>query len=277
MSWIWSSSPPSDEPLDSSTNPGSEEISIDPYSPAFPSENTGSTTTESFGTAFSDDIDYSASPSGPSAADSFDIYAPQPPTSFSTSPMDPISSPSLDFGGMARINPNVVSPRNVLRPRGPGDASPTVDYVFADDYKDMRKKSGAEQLTFMAGSAYLTGAILGGSRGFYEALRASAGKPAKLRLNAVLNGSGKRGSALANAFGVLALGFSLSESALYNYTNDETLGNYALAGALAGGIYKSTRGPRVAAVWAAAGAVTALGTVYASRQGYYGRGLQGVL
>lgn len=176
---------------------------------------------------------------------------------------------------MGRINPSIVSPRSALRNRN--TASGNVDYVFADDYKDVRKKSGAEQLTFLAGSSYLTGAVVGGSRGFYEAMRASAGKTTKLRLNAVLNGAGKRGAAMANAFGVLALGFSLSESAIYNYTNDETLGNYAFAGAIAGGIFKSTRGPRVAALWAAAGAVTALGTVYASREGYYGRGLQGIL
>lgn len=156
-------------------------------------------------------------------------------------------------------------------------SSDAVDYVFAEDYRSFRKKSGTEQLTYLTGGSYLTGAIIGGSRGFYDAMRASAGKGTKLRLNAVLNATGKRGAIMANTFGVLALAFSLSESALYNYTSDETLGNYAAAGATAGALFKSTRGPRTAAVWAAAGAVTALGTVWASREGYYGRGLQGVL
>lgn len=277
MSWLWSSAPPSDE-LDSS--PGREDISFDPYA-------SSSGTAGDFGTAFGDDFDGSSS--NPAPSDSFDIYAAPSGPSFETDssyttpsldtsafPSDASASaaPAIDFGSMGRINPSVLSPRAALRTPRSADG---VDYVFAEDYRQFRKKSGTEQLTYLAGSSYLTGAVIGGSRGFYDAMRASAGKGAKLKLNAVLNGAGKRGAALANTFGALALAFSLSESALYNYTSDETLGNYAAAGAAAGALFKSTRGPRTAAVWAAAGAVTALGTVWASREGYYGRGLQGIL
>lgn len=277
MSWPWSSAPPSDELEES---PRREHISMDPYAAS-------SSSAPDFGTAFGDDFDNAASNSA--GADSFDIYAaPSGPSfesdsSFTTpsfnSPALPSdasapAAPAIDFGSMGRINPSVLSPRAALRTPRSADG---VDYVFAEDYRQFKKKSGTEQLTYLAGSAYLTGAAIGGSRGFYDAMRASAGKGAKLKLNAVLNGTGKKGAVLANTFGILALAFSLSESALYNYTSDETLGNYAAAGAAAGALFKSTRGPRTAAVWAAAGAVTALGTVWASREGYYGRGLQGIL
>lgn len=266
MSWPWSSPPPSDEPL----TPARETISEDPYAPSPNSD---------FGTAFDDDL---PSTSPRPSTDSFDFYSPQSdafsspsfPTSFEPPAPPSSQSPSLDFRTMRQIDPALISPGSSIRSRS---TAPTVDYVFADDYKSFRKKSGTEQLTYLAGSAYLTGALIGGSRGCYQGLAASVGKPPKLRLNAVLNATGKQGALLANAFGVLALAFSLSESAIYNYSSDETMGNYALAGATAGALYKSTRGGRVAAIWAVGGAALALGTVYASRRGYYGHGLQGIL
>lgn len=113
--------------------------------------------------------------------------------------------------------------------------------------------------------------------GMAQAIPESAGKPARLRINAVLNAVSKRGISLGNGCAILALAFSLSESALYNYTHDETVTNYAAAGAMAGALFKSTRGVRTAGIWGAGGAALALATVYASRKGYYGRGLQGVL
>lgn len=266
MSWLWSSPPPSDEP----PTPIPEIITEDPYARS---------PTSDFGTAFDDDLPY---PSPHPSTDSFEFYSPQSdtfsssfPTSFDTSTSPSSSqSPSLDFRTMRQIDPALISPGSSIRSRS---AAPAVDYVFTDDYKSFRKKSGTEQLTYLAGSAYLTGALVGGSRGCYQGLAASIGKPPKLRLNAVLNATGRQGALLANAFGILALAFSLSESAVYNYSSDETMGNYALAGAAAGALYKSTRGGRVAAVWSAGGAVLALGTVYASRRGYYGQGLQGIL
>lgn len=273
MSWMWSTPPPDDEPV----NP-------DPYASAF--EQSSSSPNSAFGSAFSDDIDITPPTSSHQSADpllssdhsasSLSPYA-LPPShsssySSSSSPSssnDPSSPPSLDFGTLSRINPSVVAPGGLARP--------SVDYVFADDYKDVRKKSPAEQLTFLAGSAYLLGTAVGSALGLSEALPASRGKPARLRLNAALNAVAKRGAGLGNSAGVLALAFSLSETVIYNYTSDETVVNYAAAGAMAGALFKSTRGLRVAGVWGAGGAAVALATVYATRQGYYGRGLQGIL
>lgn len=239
------------------------DISIDPYADPYASTlPTG--TDSSFGTAFTDDTD--ATPQEPS----FDIYsAPIAPPSFGAPPTE--ESPSVNFSTLGRIDPTILSPRSQM------NRAPSVDYVFAEDYKDVRKKSGTDQLTYLAGTGYLLGAGLGGTAGAFTALKSSAGKPTKLKINALLNGAGKTGARMANTFGVLALVFSLSESALYNYTNDETLANYAAAGAAAGALFKSTRGVRVAGVWGLGGMALSVGAIWASRQGYYGRGLQGVL
>lgn len=282
MSWLWSQPPSEDETLSPSS---------DPYAPSsFDSLDTSTDTSanaDPFGSAFTADVDlsppeqstssvtesqYSSSSSTPSSS-SFD-FTTSPPPSFGADPVsssDQQNTPSINFSTLGRINPSVIS-------TNPGfQTQPSVDYVFADDYKDVRKKSSTEQLTYLTGGSYLLGSLAGASMGMAQAIPESAGKPARLRVNAILNAVAKRGTNLGNACGVLALAFSLSESILYNYTQDETIVNYAAAGAISGALFKSTRGIRPAGIWGLGGACLALGTVYASRRGYYGRGLQGVL
>lgn len=281
MSWIWSNPPPDDESGESThdftttfgttfdSNP-SDKTTTNPTTTS-----TESPSPDDFGTAFSDDVDIT--PPESELSPSYEKYlnaSPTTTTGLPTMPSDPLAnldSPSINFSSMNRIDPSVLSSRPSS---GQGSG---LDYVFADDYQEVRKKSAGEQLTFFAGTAFLGGNIIGASRGLATAIPASAGKPLRVRVNALLNAVGKRGLSLGNACGVMALAFSLSETALYNYTGDETLFNYAASGCLAGTIYKSTRGVRVAGTWGVGGACLALATVYASRQGYYGRGLQGVL
>lgn len=266
MSWIWSAAPPSDEASEEvSTGPSLSDTStptIDPYSSTVDSYST----TSDFGAAFGDDIltnsSSSPSPSFDPTGSSFDASSFDMPTYGATS-----SSSTPDFNAMRGISPSVLS----------ATRSPSLDYVFSDDYKTFRKKSSTEQLTYLAGSAYLLGALVGGSHGALTAMRESRGKVAKLRLNAVLNGVGKRGALLANAGGVLALAFSLAESAVYNWRSDEDVWNYALAGAVAGGVFKSTAGKKVAGVWMLGGAVMGVAGIWASREGKFGKGLQGIL
>lgn len=268
MSWPWSAPPPQEEPLEAP----SSDFSTFSESPTADFSTSFSGPSSDFGTAFTDDLPppdhqppldqtFSTHFSSSSAYDSTAI-----PSSDATSASDP----SLNLSSLSRIDPTLLSPRAHLR-------TPSPDYVFADDYKEHRKKSGAEQLTYLAGSSYLLGGTLGGTAGAISALRASADKSHRLRINAVLNASGKRGAALANALGVLALAFSLSESMLFNYSSDDSLVNYAAAGAVAGGLYRSTRGARLAGIWALGGAGVAVASIYASRRGYYGTGLQGIL
>ncbi|GAB0496629.1 hypothetical protein MMPV_007942 [Pyropia vietnamensis] len=165
-----------------------------------------------------------------------------------------------------------------LSPSFPLDGG-DVDYLFLDSPGGggVRKKSWSEQLTYMAGLAYLTGGTAGVAAGARAGLAASAGKPRKLRINAVLNAAGRRGALAANSAAVLAVLFSAAETAAYGMADEDGAANYAAAGAVAGGVFKSTRGVRVAGAWALGGAALGLAGVYASRQGVYGRGLRGAL
>lgn len=164
-----------------------------------------------------------------------------------------------------------------LSPSFPLDGG-DVDYLFLDaPAGGVRKKSWSEQLTYMAGLAYLAGGTAGVAAGARAGLTASAGKPRKLRINAVLNAAGRRGALAANSAAVLAVLFSAAETAAYGAAEEDGAANYAAAGAVAGGVFKSTRGVRVAGAWALGGAALGLAGVYASRQGVYGRGLRGAL
>eukprot|EP00871_Galdieria_phlegrea_P005771 jgi/Galph1/681/GphlegSOOS_G5396.1 len=195
------------------------------------------------------------------------------PFSVSSIESDSVSgeSPALDFGHLERINPRTIAP--ALGVYTPGYGS-TPEYLFEEDYTEYRKKSWGEQLMYWTGVSYLSGAVTGGSYGLLEGLRASRGKTWKLRINSVLNASGRRGAALANACGILALMFSSIESLCYHYIGDETFYNYALAGLSTGLIYKSTAGWRPAGIYGAGLGLAGVVGIYASRQGLYGRRLQ---
>ena len=77
----------------------------------------------------------------------------------------------------------------------------------------------------------------------------------RLRINQLLNTSGKMGRSAGNSLGVVGLMFSSSESFL-RAMNDGVLPDETAtlgAGALTGAVYRSVRGPRQAAAAAAVG------------------------
>uniref|UniRef100_A0A7S0ZAE0 Mitochondrial import inner membrane translocase subunit TIM23 n=1 Tax=Timspurckia oligopyrenoides TaxID=708627 RepID=A0A7S0ZAE0_9RHOD len=181
-------------------------------------------------------------------------------------------APLLNFGNLDNIRGSTVSPSLGL-PRDSGQ----LDYLFNEDFLEYRKKTWGEQITYLGGVSYLLGSVVGGSLGLTEAIRSSRGKTAKLFLNAALNGVTKRSAQLAQNMGVCALLFSMFESIIYHYRSDDLPENYIAAGALAGMVFKSTKGPRAAATWGAGLASVGLGIIYASRQGIYGREMQGLV
>lgn len=272
MSWIWSSSsekgetskqseklPSEDVTYSNAFVPDKEEVSFgSAFADPEPSTSTNSSSSDSFSSPFTTGLDMST------GSDSF-----YPVTS---------EAPRVNFDAMGTINAGTIAPAIGL-PHGVGMIGDGggVDYVFSDDYMDIRRKSFGEQLQYLTGAAFLGGAFLGGGYGAFEGLRASAGKNTKLRLNAVLNATGKRGIAASNGLAVVALLFTFAEGGIYQYASDETAANYALAGAATGALFKSTRGLRAMGMSSAAGAAIALATVYLTRQGTYGRGLQGIL
>lgn len=89
----------------------------------------------------------------------------------------------------------------------------------------------------------------------------------RVRLNRFLNMTGRNGRSFGNAFGILGLMFAVSESSLtysiepYLPTSLGTIG----AGFATGAIFRSTRGPKAAAISGAVGATAAL-TLLIGRQ-----------
>lgn len=100
-----------------------------------------------------------------------------------------------------------------------------------------------DDLCYGTGAVYLLGLGLGGSYGFFEGLQnIPADAPGRLRLNTVLNHITKRGPFLGNNAGVLALTYNLFDSALDAFRGKHDIYNSVVAGALAGALFKSSRG-----------------------------------
>ena len=270
MSWLWGDSTSSDQQsseqstrtfdLTSTTTDTPDSTSYDFTRPSASSFNYDEEDDDS-------DLDeYKSTFSDPTADDSNYLALTSPTSSSSL-------GPRVDFTGLDSISPNTI---------GLPGYDPTSIYGnplggSGSDFQTVRRKGLGEQLTYLGGLSYLFGAATGGTLGLLQALNASRGKTLKLRINAVLNGMGKRGALLANSMGILGLLFGASEHFLFNSTREEDPVHYAVAGGIAGGLYKSTRGLKVAGMWGLAGAAVGLGAVYASRQGVYGREVQGLL
>ena len=92
-----------------------------------------------------------------------------------------------------------------------------------------------------------SGLVTGGSWGLYEGLKSSTGERQRIRINAVLNATGKHGPGLGNSVGCLGMMFSTFETLAFNFRGEDDMLNVMGAGALAGGIFKSQarRGPGV--------------------------------
>lgn len=134
------------------------------------------------------------------------------------------------------------------------------EFLFSEEAL-VHQRSWSENLTYYTGSGYLLGAVAGGGAGAYRTLLSPAsltpaGLPSqRLRLNQLLNTSGKLGRSAGNALGVVGLFFASSESFLRN-VNDGVLPDESAtlgAGVLTGALYRSVRGPRQAAAAAVVG------------------------
>ena len=116
------------------------------------------------------------------------------------------------------------------------------------------------------------GTFGGGAFGVVEGLNKAPRNTARVRINSMLNYSGRRGSKAGNALGSVALLFTMMEGVgeqielehLIDSAGVPTVVAPMAAAAATGLIYKGTKGPRVMAVYAAAGCVAALGMELAS-------------
>lgn len=152
-------------------------------------------------------------------------------------------------------------------PRSAFKVSKQPEFLFSEEAL-VHRRSWSENLTYYTGMGYLAGAILGGGKGAMQAVSAPVAlagveSSQRLRLNQLLNTSGKMGRGAGNALGVLGLLFASFESFAGYLSNgqipDEA--NTLIAGAATGTLYRSVRGPRqaaAAAVVGTAGAATLL-------------------
>jgi hypothetical protein len=120
---------------------------------------------------------------------------------------DAFPEPKLDNIGIDVDSISYTNPMYGLS--GPKGA----EYIFADD-NQARKMSWADRSTWLWGGAWLTGGVIGTTWGGLKGLRdAERGLPWKLRLNACLNGAGRKGGRVANGLGALVLLYSGVETA----------------------------------------------------------------
>jgi len=143
---------------------------------------------------------------------------------------------------------------------------PTPNFLFEESYDTNYRRSWGERLTYHCGAAYLVGFTAGGAAGFAQGLRESAGERQRIRINAILNATGKRGPGLANSLGCIAMMCSIFESLAYNIRGEDDLLNPAGGAALTGMLYKITSGPKVAAGWAAGLGAFAAAASFASKE-----------
>ncbi|KAL6002992.1 hypothetical protein ACLOJK_023214 [Asimina triloba] len=131
---------------------------------------------------------------------------------------------------------------------------PTAPEFLFHEEAAVQRRSWGENLQYYTGSGYLGGAILGGAKGAVHGLRsAEPGDTAKLRINRLLNSSGKAGRNLGNSLGVVGLIFAGLESGLVAARGTDDVMNSVFAGLGTGALYRAASGVRSAAVAGAVG------------------------
>ena len=114
-------------------------------------------------------------------------------------------------------------------------------------------KKWNERMTHNCAVVYLTGLILGGAYGAFMGLKKAPSAVMKIRLNSILNYSGKYGSATGNYLGVLMLMYAFTEKViplvhLDKITSRNDYFGPMICGFTSGCVFKSTAGPRGAIV-----------------------------
>ncbi|EDK44215.1 Mitochondrial import inner membrane translocase subunit tim23 [Lodderomyces elongisporus] len=104
-------------------------------------------------------------------------------------------------------------------------------------------RSWTDDLCYGTGAVYLLGLGIGGLFGLQHGLSTlPQDAPGKVKLNHILNNITKRGPFLGNSAGVLALTYNLIDSTIDAVREKHEDVNSVAAGALAGALFRSSRG-----------------------------------
>lgn len=128
---------------------------------------------------------------------------------------------------------------------------PNLEYLFEEEYEGLTGPSWGARICHGTGIVYLGTLAVGGLWGLSDGLRNPIGqKSYRLRLNSVVNGCTARGPFLANNISALALMYNLIHGGLLKVTKrDQDLYSSVGSAAIAGLLYRSTRGPGTAALF----------------------------
>ncbi|KAI3404500.1 TIM23 [Candida oxycetoniae] len=104
-------------------------------------------------------------------------------------------------------------------------------------------RSWTDDLCYGTGAVYLMGLGIGGLFGLQQGISTvPSPAPGKVKLNHILNNITKRGPFLGNSAGVLALTYNLIDSTIDAIREKHDDSNSVVAGALAGALFRSSRG-----------------------------------
>ena len=172
-------------------------------------------------------------------------------SSSDTASAPPPSLPSLDGLSLRTVAPSL------------GVSTEEPDYL---DY-DIKGRGVWDRTVASTGWGYFMGTIGGGVYGLKTGYATVPNSRFKVRLNSLLNHSGRYGSRVGNAIGCVALLYSLYEGMadtadIEKYVGPSAVASPAAGAFLAGVTYKATAGPRVAAMAGTIG-LGAVGATYA--------------
>ncbi|XP_076886987.1 mitochondrial import inner membrane translocase subunit TIM23-2-like [Bidens hawaiensis] len=139
------------------------------------------------------------------------------------------------------------------------------EYLFQEESIAQRRSWG-ENLTYYTGIGYLGGSILGSAKGLQQGVKAfEPADSVKIKVNRLLNSSGKFGGKYGNHAGIIGLLYAGMESGMVAVRDTDDIINSVVAGLGTGALYKAAAGPRSAAVAGAIGGV-AVGVAVAGKQ-----------
>ncbi|KAF2748852.1 mitochondrial import inner membrane translocase subunit tim23 [Sporormia fimetaria CBS 119925] len=166
---------------------------------------------------------------------------PEPHDTFTPTPFDPATA--IQNPAELLVDPTALHPLAGLN-------QDTLDYLNLDDgvpdnHSALPSRGWSDDLCYGTGVSYVTALTIGGAWGLAEGLQKNpATMPPRLRLNGVLNAITRRGPFLGNSAGVVALVYNGINSTIGAIRGKHDMTNSVAAGALAGAIFKSTRGVR---------------------------------
>jgi mitochondrial import inner membrane translocase subunit TIM23 len=169
------------------------------------------------------------------------IYTAPTPTAYET-PTAPTTTSFLSDSLLS--DPAALHPLAGLD-KGLDYVSLSDDLGFGSAPGPISQRSWSDDLCYGTGTTYLVALTIGGIWGMSEGLKKELPvNSGKLRLNTVLNSVTRRGPFLGNSAGVIALVYNGINSSVGAIRGKHDAAGGILSGALAGMLFKSTRGLR---------------------------------